>query len=173
MASAETTIDHVHGSNLPNHIKRSITDQFRALMSYGEAELAPPGSIKSHITHQIGAVRQGIGSLGVGAVLGVAAAELPHGLDAGGKGHLPIDGIGGAIALFGGAALAAHGVRLPVVGAIGNDIRNAGGAALAVFGFRKGHDFHTERKLHRGVHPGGAKPLAHGEDSILAVAAGL
>jgi hypothetical protein len=163
----ETALSHVHASNLPHRAKQTVTEWFHGVMNYGGADMAPRGSIKSHMTHQVGALRQGAGSVATGLILGFTAAELPHGLDLGGKGHLPLDGIGGFIALTGGAALAAHG------NTFGNDIRNAGSAALGICGFRKGHDFHTERKLRAGGAPPGSHPLAHGEDPILRAAAGL
>jgi hypothetical protein len=155
-------LSHVHASNLPHHVKRTMTDWYRSVMAMGEADLAPPGTTKSHMTHQIGAVRQGIGSALTGFGLGMAQASLPHGLDLGKTGKLPLDGIGGAIGLFGGAAMAAHGVR------IGNDVRNAGAVAVGIYTFRKGHDFETERKLHGG-HAAHAA-VAHGEDPIIAAA---
>jgi hypothetical protein len=166
----ERALDHVHASNLTRGAKQTVTQWYRGIMNYGSASMAPVGSIKSHLTHQVGAVRQGAGSLATGAFLGIANAELPHGLDSIGTHKLPIDGVGGAIALLGGAALAAHGTGF----GLGNDIRNAGATALGIYGFRKGHDFHAERKLRIGRRaPGGARPVAHGEDPILAAAADL
>lgn len=165
MSRADTAIDHVHGSNLPRHVKSTLTDWYQKVTSVGEADLAPRGSTRSHLTHQIGAFRQLVGSGATGAALGVLSAKMPHGLDAGRKGKLAIDGIGGALGAFAGAAMAAQGVPF------GNDVRNAGAVAFGIFSFRKAHDFQNLRHERRAA---GRPAGVHGEeDEIIAAARAL
>ena len=120
---------------------------------------------KMHASAGGHAIRAGGEGLIIGAALGAAHAELPHGLDFNGK--IPIDAAFGATALAASIALAGEETH--------HDLRNAGATAVGIFSFRKVHDFVAAKKAAKGDVPGSvakkagaatdkAKAAVHGED---------
>jgi hypothetical protein len=109
---------------------------------------------KLHIGAAGQAARTGGEALLVGGGLGVMHALSPTGLDVK---KVPMDALGGGIALVGSVALAHTEV--------GSDLRNVAGTALGIFAFRKAHDMTREIQLKKSgaTAGGGAVPAGVGQ----------
>ena len=107
-------------------------------------------------------IRAGGEALYVGCLLGVAHAVSPTGLDVK---KVPLDAVGGALAIVASAAMAHTEV--------GADLRNAGTTALGVFAFRKSHDMAREVQLKKsGITPGGGAAVPKGLGQSMSKIAG-
>jgi len=117
---------------------------------------------KLHVAAAGHGVRAGGEALVVGGALGAVHALSPTGLDVK---KVPIDAVGGALAL-----VASIGMAHTEVGA---DLRNAGTTALGIFAFRKTHDMVREVQIKKaGITPGGGAAIPAGIGPAISKVAG-
>jgi hypothetical protein len=117
---------------------------------------------KLHVAAAGHGVRAGGEALFVGGALGAVHALSPTGLDVK---KVPVDAIGGALAL-----VASIGMAHTEVGA---DLRNAGTTALGIYAFRKSHDMVREMQIKKaGITPGGGAAIPAGIGPAISKVAG-
>jgi hypothetical protein len=134
MANSLALYDSVASSNMRAPEKSALRRWFEA---NGPSILTkPPKPV--HVRNTIAAVRHGSESLIMGALLGLAHAELPTGLDVFG---IPADAVLGGLLTLGSAADSEYS----------SDARIMGGTAIGIYSFRTTTRLRTEMRLRKGV----------------------
>lgn len=126
--------DSLSGNAIPTREEKSVMRRwFESSVLSGRIK---PGA---HVKGGLSAFRKGTEALGAGAVLAAIHVETDGGLD---KFGMPVDGIGGAMALAGSAIWPDAEVS--------SDARDLGADALTVWSFRKTTDWLVERRIANG-----------------------
>ena len=144
----EIVFDSIQSSNIPRREKSMIRKWAEKI------GVRLPGVSRKNAYDAVEAVRAGGEAVLTGGALGAINAHT--GLDYKTKdGHtVPLDAVGGAIALVGSAAMGND---------LATDVRNIGTVAVGVASFRQGDRLMREAMLKSGKTPKG-QLTAHGED---------
>lgn len=150
------TVRELENSNMPAGTKSSLRKWWDANKDSKIVQA------KLHVAAAGQGIRAGGEALFVGGALGAVHALSPTGLDVK---KVPVDAVGGALAIVASVGLAHTEV--------GADLRNAGTTALGIFAFRKTHDMTREIQLKKaGITPGGGAATPSGIGPAISKVAG-
>lgn len=127
--------DSLQGNGIPTREEKSAMRQWFERSFLPTIPIRPGDQIKGGLS----AFRKGTEALGTGAALALVHVETEGGLD---KFGIPVDGVGGAIALIGSAFFPNSEVS--------PDARDIGADALTVWSFRKTTDLLVEKRISNG-----------------------